>query len=33
MFSDNKMENLAFLVVAVLGLVVVLLDLLYWRAG
>jgi hypothetical protein len=33
MFSDNKMENLAFLVVMVLGLVVVLLDLLYWRAG
>jgi hypothetical protein len=33
MFSDNKMENLAFQVVMVLGLVVVLLDLLYWRAG
>jgi hypothetical protein len=33
MFSENKMENLAFLVVSVLGLVVVLLDLLYWRAG
>lgn len=33
MFSDNKMENLAFLVVMVLGVVVVLLDLLYWRAG
>ena len=33
MFSDNKMENLAFQVVMVLGVVVVLLDLLYWRAG
>ena len=33
MFSDNKLENLAFQVVVVLGLVVVLLDLLYWRAG
>lgn len=33
MFSDNKMENLAFLVVMVLGLVVLALDLLYWRAG
>jgi hypothetical protein len=33
MFSDNKWENLAFQVVLVLGLVVVLLDLLYWRAG
>lgn len=33
MFSENKWENLAFYVVAVLGLVVVLLDLLYWRAG
>jgi hypothetical protein len=33
MFSDNKWENLAFQVVMVLGLVVVLLDLLYWRAG
>jgi hypothetical protein len=33
MFSDNKMENLAVQVVMVLGLVVVLLDLLYWRAG
>jgi len=31
MFSENKMENLAFLVVMVLGLVVVLLDLLVWR--
>jgi hypothetical protein len=33
MFSDNKWENLAFQVVMVLGLVVVVLDLLYWRAG
>ena len=33
MFSDNKWENLAFQVVLVLGLVVVLLDLLVWRAG
>lgn len=33
MFSENKLENLAFQVVMVLGLVVVLLDLLYWRAG
>lgn len=33
MFSDNKWENLAFQVVVVLGLVVVLLDLLVWRAG
>lgn len=32
MFSDNKWENLAFQVVVVLGLVVVLLDLLVWRA-
>jgi len=33
MFSENKWEDLAFKVVAVLGLVVVLLGLLYWRAG
>ena len=33
MFSENKMENLAFQVVMVLGLVVLALDLLYWRAG
>jgi hypothetical protein len=33
MFSENKLENLAFQVVLVLGVVVVLLDLLYWRAG
>jgi len=33
MFSDNKWENLAFQVVLVLGLVVLALDLLYWRAG
>ena len=33
MFSENKWENLAFQVVMVLGLVVVVLDLLYWRAG
>lgn len=33
MFSENKWENLAFQVVAVLGLVVLALDLLYWRAG
>ena len=32
MFSDNRWENLAFQVVVVLGLVVVLLDLLVWRA-
>lgn len=32
MFSENKWENLAFQVVLVLGLVVVLLDLLVWRA-
>ena len=31
MFSDNKLENLAFLVVMVLGLVVLALDLLVWR--
>lgn len=33
MFSENKWENLAFYVVAVLGLVVVVLDLVYWRPG
>ena len=33
MFSENKWENLAFQVVLVLGLVVIALDLLYWRAG
>jgi hypothetical protein len=33
MFSENKWENLAFQVVLVLGLVVLALDLLYWRAG
>ena len=33
MFSDNKWENLAFQVVMVLGLVVVVLDLVYWRPG
>jgi hypothetical protein len=33
MFSENKWENLAFYVVAVLGLVVVVLDMVYWRAG
>lgn len=33
MFSENKWENLAFQVVAVLGLAVLALDLLYWRAG
>ena len=33
MFSENKWEDLAFKVVAVLGLVVIALDLLYWRAG
>lgn len=31
MFSENKWENLAFQVVLVLGLVVVLLDVMYWR--
>jgi hypothetical protein len=33
MFSENKLENLAFWLVFWLGLVVVALDLLYWRAG
>lgn len=33
MFSENKWENLAFWVVSVMGLVVVVLDLLVWRAG
>lgn len=33
MFSENKWENLAFQVVAVLGLVVLALDLWWWRAG
>jgi hypothetical protein len=33
MFSENKWEDLAFKVVMVLGVVVVLLDLVYWRAG
>lgn len=33
MFSENKLEDLAFKVVAVLGLVVVALDLWWWRAG
>jgi hypothetical protein len=33
MFSENKWENLAFKVVAVLGLVVVVLDLAFWRPG
>jgi hypothetical protein len=33
MFSENKWENLAFKVVLVLGVVVVLLDLVYWRPG
>ena len=32
MFSENKWEDLAFKVVAVLGLVVVALDLFVWRA-
>lgn len=31
MFSENKWEDLAFKVVMVLGLVVVLLDVMYWR--
>lgn len=31
MFSENKLENLAFQVVMVLGLVVLALDLLVWR--
>lgn len=31
MFSENKLEDLAFKVVCVLGLVVVLLDVMYWR--
>jgi hypothetical protein len=33
MFSENKWEDLAFKVVMVLGVVVVLLDLVYWRPG
>jgi hypothetical protein len=33
MFSENKWENLAFKVVAMLGVLVVLLDLVYWRPG
>ena len=33
MFSENKLENLAFQVVLVLGLVVVALDLWVWRVG
>jgi hypothetical protein len=33
MFSENKLENLAFYAVAVAGLVVVVLDLVFWRAG
>jgi hypothetical protein len=33
MFSENKWEDLAFKVVLVLGVVVVLLDLVYWRPG
>jgi hypothetical protein len=33
MFSENKWVDLAFKVVAVLGLVVVALDLWVWRAG
>ncbi len=33
MFSENKWENLAFQVVMGLGLVVVVLDLVYWRPG
>jgi hypothetical protein len=33
MFSENKWENLAFQVVVAAGLVVVLLDLVFWRAG
>jgi hypothetical protein len=33
MFSENKWENLAFYVVAVAGLVVLVLDMAYWRPG
>jgi hypothetical protein len=33
MFSENKWEDLAFKVVMVLGLVVVVLDMVYWRPG
>ena len=33
MFSDNKLEDLAFKVVLVLGLVVVALDLWVWRVA
>ena len=33
MFSENKWENLAFWLVFWLGLVVVALDLWWWRAG
>jgi hypothetical protein len=33
MFSDNKLEDLAFKVVLVLAVVVVLLDLWVWRVA
>ena len=33
MFSENKLEDLAFKVVLVLGLVVVALDLWVWRVA
>jgi hypothetical protein len=33
MFSENKWEDLAFKVVMVAGLVVVVLDMVYWRPG
>lgn len=33
MFSENKLEDLAFKVVLVLGLVVVALDLFVWRVA
>jgi hypothetical protein len=33
MFSENKLEDLVFKVVLVLGLVVVALDLWVWRVG
>lgn len=33
MFSENKLENAAFVVVYLAGLVVVALDMLVWRVG
>ena len=33
MFSDNKLENAAFILVYLASVVVLVLDLVYWRAG